>query len=119
MESKRIIQVEDKVSIKLLIPLDIQHMFTMFGAPILVPPLFGISLAVMLFMSDMGTLLLIFVTKGEAPAYLGSSSAFLVPAGVVISSLGESGYVYALGGFMVVGLYGYILVFIVYRFSTE
>ena len=37
MESKRIIQVEDKVPIKLLVPLSIQHMFAMFGASILVP----------------------------------------------------------------------------------
>ncbi|MCD8280801.1 MAG: uracil permease, partial [Enterocloster citroniae] len=48
MESKRIIQVEDKVPIKLLVPLSIQHMFAMFGASILVPFLFGISPAVVL-----------------------------------------------------------------------
>ena len=89
MESKRIIQVEDKVPIKLLVPLSIQHMFAMFGASILVPFLFGISPAVVLFMNGMGTLLFIFVTKGKAPAYLGSSFAFLAPAGVVISSFGS------------------------------
>ena len=119
MESKRIIQVEDKVPIKLLVPLSIQHMFAMFGASILVPFLFGISPAVVLFMNGMGTLLFIFVTKGKAPAYLGSSFAFLAPAGVVISSFGESGYAYALGGFVVVGFCGCILAFIVYKFGTE
>ena len=39
---KRIIQVEEKVPVKLLIPLSIQHMFAMFGASVLVPFLFGI-----------------------------------------------------------------------------
>ena len=40
-----------------------------------------------------GTLLFILITKGRAPAYLGSSFAFLAPAGIVIS---EMGYPYAL-----------------------
>ena len=31
MENHRIIQVEEKVPLKLLIPLSIQHMFAMFG----------------------------------------------------------------------------------------
>ena len=33
---KRIIQVEEKVPAKMLIPLSIQHMFAMFGASVLV-----------------------------------------------------------------------------------
>lgn len=37
MENQRIIQVEDKVPFKLLLPLSIQHMFAMFGASVLVP----------------------------------------------------------------------------------
>ena len=37
---KRIIQVEEKVPAKMLIPLSIQHMFAMFGASVLVPFLF-------------------------------------------------------------------------------
>ena len=32
MESHKIIQVEEKVPLKLLLPLSIQHMFAMFGA---------------------------------------------------------------------------------------
>ena len=40
MENQRIIQVEDKVPFKLLVPLSIQHMFAMFGASILVPSCF-------------------------------------------------------------------------------
>ena len=94
MENQRIIQVEDKVPFNLLVPLSIQHMFAMFGASILVPFIFGINPAVVLFMNGVGTLLFIGVTKGKAPAYLGSSFAFLAPAGVVISNFG---YEYALG----------------------
>ena len=50
MESRRIIQVEEKVPFNLLVPLSIQHMFAMFGASVLVPFLFGISPAIVLFM---------------------------------------------------------------------
>ena len=116
MENRRIIQVEEKVPLKLLIPLSIQHMFAMFGASVLVPFLFGISPAIVLFMNGVGTLLFIAVTKGKAPAYLGSSFAFLAPAGIVISNFG---YEYALGGFVAVGFCGCILAFIVYKFGTE
>ena len=116
MENHTIIQVEDKVPFRLLIPLSIQHMFAMFGASVLVPFLFGISPAIVLFMNGVGTLLFIFVTKGKAPAYLGSSFAFLAPAGIVISNFG---YEYALGGFVAVGFCGCILALIVYKFGTD
>ena len=116
MENQRIIQVEDKVPFNLLVPLSIQHMFAMFGASILVPFIFGINPAVVLCMNGVGTLLFIGVTKEKAPAYLGSSFAFLAPAGVVISNFG---YEYALGGFVAVGFCGCILAFIVYKFGTE
>ena len=43
MESHKIIQVEEKVPLKLLLPLSIQHMFAMFGASVLVPFIFGIT----------------------------------------------------------------------------
>ena len=97
MENKRVIQVDEKVPVNLLIPLSIQHLLAMFGASVLVPFVFGINPAVVLFMNGFGTLLYIAVTKGKAPAYLGSSFAFLAPAGIVIS---EMGYEYALGGFV-------------------
>lgn len=112
MENHTIIQVEDKVPFRLLIPLSIQHMFAMFGASVLVPFLFGINPAVVLFMNGLGTLLFILVTKGKAPAYLGSSFAFLAPAGIVIANWG---YEYDLGGFVAVGFVGCILAFIIYK----
>ena len=116
MENKRIIQVDEKVPMKLLIPLSIQHLLAMFGASVLVPFVFGINPAVVLFMNGVGTLLFIVVTKGKAPAYLGSSFAFLAPAGIVIS---EMGYEYALGGFVVVGFCGCILAAIIYKFGSD
>jgi len=112
MENRTIIQVEDKVPFRLLIPLSIQHMFAMFGASVLVPFLFGINPAIVLFMNGLGTLLFILVTKGKAPAYLGSSFAFLAPAGIVVANWG---YEYALGGFVAVGFVGCILAFIIYK----
>ena len=116
MESHKIIQVEEKVPLKLLLPLSIQHMFAMFGASVLVPFIFGINPAIVLFMNGVGTLIFIVVTKAKSPAYLGSSFAFLAPAGVVISKMG---YPYALGGFVAVGFCGCILSFIIYKCGTK
>lgn len=116
MEKRKIIQVEDKVPVNLLIPLSIQHMFAMFGATVLVPFIFGISPAIVLFMNGVGTLLFIAITKGKAPAYLGSSFAFLAPAGIVISQMG---YEYALGGFVAVGFFGCVIALIIYKFGSD
>ena len=116
MENKRIIQVDEKVPVKLLIPLSIQHMFAMFGASVLVPFVLGINPAIVLFMNGLGTLLFILITKGRAPAYLGSSFAFLAPAGIVIS---KWGYDYALGCFVAVGFCGCVLALIIYKFGTK
>lgn len=116
MSNKRIIQVEDKVPGKLLIPLSLQHMFAMFGASVLVPFLFGINPAIVLFMNGIGTLLFIVITKGKAPAYLGSSFAFIAPANIVISKFG---YPYALGGFVAVGFFGCLLALIIKKCGTK
>lgn len=116
MSERRVIQVEEKVPWSLMIPLSIQHMFAMFGASVLVPFIFGINPAIVLLTNGIGTLLFILITKGKAPAYLGSSFAFLAPAGIVIS---KWGYSYALGGFVAVGICGCILSFIIYKFGTK
>ena len=113
---KRIIQVEEKVPFKLLVPLSIQHMFAMFGASVLVPFLFGINPAVVLLMNGVGTLLFILITKGKAPAYLGSSFAFLGPAGLGIEKFGFS---YALGGFVAIGIGGMIVALLIGKFGTD
>lgn len=116
MPHKRIYQVDEKVPAGLFLPLSIQHTFAMFGASVLVPIIFGIDAGIVLFMNGVGTLLFIAITKGRAPAYLGSSFAFLGPAGLIISSLG---FQYAQGAFIVTGLLGCAIAFIIYKFGTS
>ncbi len=98
----RIIQVDERVPFGQGLALSFQHLFAMFGASVLVPILFGIDPGIVLFMNGFGTLLFIFLTKGKAPAYLGSSFAFLAPVLIILSNGGD--YAVALGGFVVVGL---------------
>ena len=70
--------------------LSLQHLFAMFGATILVPLLTGLSPAVGLVTSGLGTLLYLVLTKGQIPAYLGSSFAFIAPitAGSELAGVG-------------------------------
>ncbi|MDU2201871.1 MAG: uracil permease [Anaerococcus hydrogenalis] len=114
--SKKIYHVEDKLPFKLLLPLSIQHTFAMFGASVLVPILFKINPGIVLFMNGIGTLLFILITKKKAPAYLGSSFAFLAPGTAIIAS---QGFQYAQGAFIVVGLIGCLLALIIYKFGIE
>ncbi len=99
---RKVIQVEERPPLLMSVPLSLQHMFAMFSASVLVPNLLGINPAVVLFMNGIGTLLYILISKGKAPAYLGSSFAFIAPATIIIGTKGL-GYPYALGGFVVTG----------------
>lgn len=112
--SKKIYHVEDKLPFKLLLPLSIQHTFAMFGASVLVPILFKINPGIVLFMNGIGTLLFILFTKKKAPAYLGSSFAFLAPGTAIIAS---QGFQYAQGAFIMVGILGCFLAYIIYKFG--
>lgn len=103
MDRTRIIQVDEKVPIGQWIPLSIQHTFAMFSASVLVPWLFGINPAIVLLMNGIGTLIFLIINKGKAPAYLGSSFAFLSPTFLILANP-DMGYEYALGGFVVTGL---------------
>ena len=60
-----------------MIVLGFQHMFAMFGATVLVPLLTGLDIATTLLMAGLGTLLFHLLAKGQVPAFLGSSFAFL------------------------------------------
>ena len=110
---KKIYQVDEKVPASLFLPLSLQHTFAMFGASVLVPIIFQIDPGIVLLMNGVGTLLFILIGKGKAPAYLGSSFAFLGPAGLIISSMG---FQYALGAFVVTGLLGCLIALIIYKF---
>lgn len=114
--SKKIYAVNEKVPGSMLFPLSLQHTFAMFGASVLVPIVLKFDPSIVLLMNGIGTLLFILITKGKAPAYLGSSFAFLGPAGIVISQLGPE---YAQGGFIAIGLVGCLLAYIIYKFGTD
>lgn len=112
-KEKKVIGIGEKPPIGKWIPLSIQHTFAMFSASVLVPILFGIPASIVLLMNGIGTLLFIFITKGRAPAYLGSSFAFLAPAFIVIDKMG---YEYVLGGFICAGAI-FAIVAIIIRFA--
>ena len=103
MSKSKIIGVNERVPLAKGIPLSIQHTFAMFSASILVPWLVGINPSIVLLMNGIGTLLFILITRGKAPAYLGSSFAFLSPIFIIIANK-NLGYQYALGGFIVSGI---------------
>lgn len=117
-KERRIIQVEERVPLAQGIPLSIQHTFAMFSASVLVPWLFGMSASIVLLMNGIGTLLFILITKGKAPAYLGSSFAFLSPTFILLENP-DYGYQYALGGFIVTGLIFCIVALIIKFVGTK
>lgn len=96
--------------------LGFQHLFAMFGATVLVPLLTGLDPAVALFTSGTGTLIFQLLTKGQVPAYLGSSFAFIAP---IIAVTAQHGLPYALGGVVVVGLVYAIVALIISRLGTN
>lgn len=107
---QRIIQVDERPSLSESIPLSLQHLFAMFGSTVLVPILFHVDPATILFMNGIGTLLYLFICRGKIPAYLGSSFAFISPVLFVLSS---TGYSAALGGFIAVGIIFSVLALII------
>lgn len=97
-----VIDITDKVPLGRAIPLSIQHLFAMFGASVLVPILFKIDPATVLFFNGIGTLIYGIITKAKIPAFLGSSFAFIAP----VTLLAKNGYSFAQiqSGFVVAGL---------------
>src|SRR5690606_1619417 len=105
MSNNKEIQVHERPPLGKSIPLGLQHLFAMFGSTVLVPIIFGVNPATILLMNGIGTILYLFITKGQIPAYLGSSFAFISPVLVVLGKFnGDDGFSYALGGFLMVGI---------------
>ncbi len=113
-KQKRVIQVEEKVPILQGLPLSFQHLFAMFGASVLVPSIFNgaakmqvIDPSLVLLLNGIGTLIYLLLCKGKAPAFLGSSFAFIAPVIAIITSTdadAATNFSKALGGFIAAGL---------------
>ena len=82
------LDIKDKPKALPWLGLSIQHLFTMFGATVLVPILVGIDPGIALVSSGLGTLVYLTVTKGKIPAYLGSSFAFIAAMKLLMSTDG-------------------------------
>src|SRR3954451_22651238 len=77
------LDVREKPTTKQWITLSLQHLFAMFGSTVLVPILTGLDPGIALLTSGIGTLVYLLITKGQIPAYLGSSFAFITPILIV------------------------------------
>ncbi|QJD87665.1 uracil permease [Cohnella herbarum] len=117
---RREIGVHERPPLGLSLTLSLQHLFAMFGSTVLVPNLLHVDPAVCLLMNGIGTLLYLWICKGKIPAYLGSSFAFIAPAGAVIGTYASDGdgYAAALGGFIIAGLIFTLLAIIIQYAGT-
>lgn len=79
MNSKPVLDIKEIPKPGQWITLSLQHLFAMFGSTILVPYLVGLSPAIALISSGLGTLAFLLLTKWQVPAYLGSSFAYIAP----------------------------------------
>ena len=110
MPNQRDIGIKEVPRIDKWFTLSIQHLFAMFGATILVPYLVDLSPAVALVSSGLGTLAYILITRGQVPAYLGSSFAFIAPIIAATAIGGPEGAM--IGSFLAGLVYGIVALFI-------
>lgn len=113
---KIVLAVNEKPQFLQWLLLSIQHLFAMFGSTVLVPALTGMSPAVALVSSGLGTLAFIAITRGKVPSYLGSSFAFISPIIAVKAFDGFAGIM--LGSFMV-GLVYALVALVIYKTGTR
>ncbi|MBB5323754.1 uracil permease [Anoxybacillus tepidamans] len=108
--NKPVLDIKDVPSPLQWLTLSLQHLFAMFGATILVPYLVGLSPAMALISSGLGTLAFLIITKWQVPAYLGSSFAFISP---IIAAKAAGGPGAAMIGSFLAGLvYGVVALII-------
>ena len=104
--------------------LGLQHTFAMFGATVLVPILTGLPISTTLLFAGLGTLLFHLVTKGQVPAFLGSSFAFLGGYAAVAPLLEDGSpntemLPYACGGVFCAGIVYLILSALIKGFGAK
>jgi uracil permease len=118
MKQKRdvALDVQDVPKLSQWFSLSIQHLFAMFGATILVPFLVGLSPGVALISSGLGTLAYLLITRGQIPAYLGSSFAFIAP---IISAKAIGGPEGAMVGSFLAGLVYGVVALLIAKFGTK
>lgn len=96
-----VLDIKDRPQAFHWVGLSLQHLFTMFGATVLVPILVGIDPGIALVSSGLGTMVYLITTKGKIPAYLGSSFAFIAAMQMLMKS---DGYPAIAQGAMTTGL---------------
>lgn len=111
-----ILDIHDKPKAGHWIGLSLQHLFTMFGATVLVPILVGLNPSIALFSSGVGTLIYILTTRGKVPNYLGSSFAFIT---AMQSLMGSHGYPAVAQGIIYSGIVYVIVALIIAKIGSE
>lgn len=105
--------------------LGVQHLFAMFGATILVPALTGLPVSTTLLFAGLGTLMFHLVSRGEVPAFLGSSFAFIggylsvKQMGVELGMTETLSLCYACVGVMCAGCCYFIMAFLIKWLGTK
>lgn len=116
MEQKPVLDVNEVPKPGKWLFLSIQHLFAMFGSTVLVPFLTGLNPSVALISSGLGTLAFLLITKGQVPAYLGSSFAFIAP---IITAKTAGGPGAAMLGGLLAGLVYILISFSYYSQRTS
>lgn len=117
-ERELLLDVDEKPEFWPGLLLSFQHVFSMFGATILVPILTGLPIAVALMMSGVGTLIYHFVTQSKVPVYLGSSFAFIGAMQIAIDQMGGD-ISASQTGIMISGLSYVLIAFLSLKVGTK
>ena len=111
-----VLDIKDRPQAFHWVGLSLQHLFTMFGATVLVPILVGIGPGIALVSSGLGTMVYLITTKGKIPAYLGSSFAFIAAMQMLMKS---DGYPAIAQGAMTTGLVYLIVSLIIKKIGSD
>lgn len=113
-----VLDINDKPKPLQWFGLSLQHLFTMFGATVLVPKLVGLDPGIALLSSGLGSIVYMLVTKGKIPAYLGSSFAFITAMQMLMADQG-AGYPAIAQGAMTTGLVYLLVSLLIKKFGSK